>query len=183
MIEYLKVNKVNNLKGNGMKITWLLLLGLVAANAYSVQMYQCEDEAGNIQYTQTPSANCVEVKPAPVQSISVPPSEKKAADNSTTASDDHPQASTPPKPQQPQATEENCKTAADILQKIAGNFTLVKSDKNDPNKTITLSKEEVEQERIKAQDYLDKVCKGKPSANQPTSNEIPAKSETNSKSQ
>lgn len=176
----MKVNKVNNLKGNGMNTTWLLLLGLVATNAYSVQMYQCEDESGSIQYTQTPSANCVEVKPTPVQSISVPPSEKKATDNSTTTSAKQPQASTPLKPQ---ATEENCKIAADILQKIAGNFTLVKSDKNDPNKTITLTKEEVEQERVKAQDYIDKACNGKPSANQPPSNEIPAGSEANSENQ
>ena len=167
-----------------MRTTGLLILGLVATNVYSVQMYQCEDEAGNVQYTQTPSANCVEVKPQ-VQSISVPPSEKKAVDNSSSTSEEHSQASTPPKSQPPQTIEEGCKIVTDTLKKIAGNLALAKPDKNDPNKMVPLSKAEIEQERVKAQAYFDKLCKEKPStpANQPPSNEAPAETETNSESQ
>ena len=84
-------------KGNCMKVTWLLLplLGLAATQTYSVQMYQCEDETGQIQYTQTPSPNCVEVKPKPVQSISVPPS-KKVQDSSPTEVDNRAETSIPP---------------------------------------------------------------------------------------
>jgi hypothetical protein len=169
---------VNNLKGNCMRTIGLLFWSLVATNTYSVQMYQCEDEAGNIQYTQTPSPNCVEVKPAPIQSISVPPSEK-GSDSSAPAADNPSPASTPPKPQ---TITEGCKIAADTLQKIAGNIALAKPDKNDPGKMIPMTKAEIEQERVKAQDYFDAVCKEKSStaATQPSPNEAPAETETNS---
>jgi Domain of unknown function (DUF4124) len=137
-----------------MKTTLLLILGLAVTNAYSVQMYQCEDETGNIQYTQTPSPNCVEVKPKPVQSISVPPSSTKV------------QAPTPTKPQ---TIDEGCKIAVDTLQKIADKIALIKPDKNDPEKRVILTKEEIEQERIKAQEYFDALCTEKKSTteNQP----------------
>ncbi|BAP55730.1 hypothetical protein THII_1433 [Thioploca ingrica] len=149
-----------------MKITLLLILGLAVTNAYSVQMYQCEDETGNIQYTQTPSPNCVEVKPKPVQTISVPPSSKKAQDNSPADLNDNSKAPTPPKSQ---TIEEGCKIVADTLQKIAGKLALSKPDKNDPKKMVVLTKEEIEQERIKAQQYFDALCKEKKSTaeNQP----------------
>jgi len=145
-------------KGNGMKTTLLLILGLAVTNAYSVQMYQCEDETGNIQYTQTPSPNCVEVKPKPVQSISVPPS-KKAQETSPAEVDKRSEAPAPPK--KPQTIEEGCKIAADTLQKIAGKLALAKPDKNDPKKMVILTQEEIEQERIKVQEYFDAVCKEK----------------------
>lgn len=159
-----------------MKTTLLLSLGLAVTNAYSVQMYQCEDETGNIQYTQTPSPNCVEVKPKPVQSISVPPSSKKAQDNSPTEVDKRSEAPTPKKPQ---TVEEGCKIAADTLQKIASNSALAKPDKNDPKKMVILTKEEIEQERIKVQEYFDAVCKEKKSTteNQPQPNETPTENQ------
>ncbi len=169
-------------KGNCMKVTWLLLplLGLAATQTYSVQMYQCEDETGQIQYTQTPSPNCVEVKPGPVQSISVPPS-KKAQDNSPTAVDNRAETPIPPTHQ---TIEEGCKIAVDTLQKIASNSALAKPDKNDPKKMVVLNKDEIEQERIKAQEYFDAVCQEKKSTttNQPQQqpNETPAENEPES---
>ena len=50
---------------------------------------------------------------------------------------------------------------------------------------ITLTKAEIEQERMKAQNYFDAVCKEKPStpANQPPPNETPAGTETNAENQ
>lgn len=163
-----------------MKTTLLLSLGLAVTNAYSVQMYQCEDETGSIQYTQTPSPNCVEVKPKPVQSISVPPSSKKVQDNSPTAEvDKRSEAPTPPKSQ---TIEEGCKIVADTLQKIAGKLVLTKPDKNDPKKMVILTPEGIEQERIKAQEYFDALCKEKKSTaeNQPQPNKTPAESEPKS---
>jgi hypothetical protein len=166
-----------------MKVTGLLLplLGLATTHAYSVQMYQCEDETGNIQYTQTPSPNCVKVKPKPVQSISVPPSSTKVLDTSPTEVDNRSKTPTPPKPQ---TIEEGCKIAVDTLQKIAGHIALAKPDKNDPKKMVILTKEEIEQKRIEAQEYFDAVCKEKKSTteNQPQQqpNKTPAESKPKS---
>lgn len=132
----------------------LVVLSLFVVNiATAAKMYKCQDEEGNIEYTQTPSAECMEEVHPSIQAIS---------SDTPTHSKPAPKTESTTTPSQQQTTlKEDCQRARDNLAALNKEGNIVQMpDKDNPGEFITLTDEMREQNREKAQAYVDKYCVG-----------------------
>ncbi len=137
------------------KLFILLSLVTVVANA---KMYKCQDADGNVQYTQTPTADCsreIETttgqfiisnpETAEIPEIPEPPREdtKKLSPEEIVAKN-------------AEILKQNCKMATVNLSLLKTDKLLAKSNKD--GEPILYTKETRDQEVAKIQKYIDDNC-------------------------
>jgi len=142
------------------RLSLLLLLSGLIINASATEIYRCQDEEGNIIYTQTPSAACLEKVDLPTeQSITSDTKTEVQKDSEENAPPSGEKAATPPT----RTLEENCKIANQQLQLFNSKRPLMKPDKENQGKFIVLTDKMRQQEKAKMQAYVDKYCAKKES--------------------
>ncbi|MFK5970190.1 MAG: DUF4124 domain-containing protein [Candidatus Marithrix sp.] len=143
------------------KLFILLSLVTVVANA---KMYKCQDADGNIQYTQTPTADCSrEIETTTGQFIisgeetsEIPEIKKeipkfpKDSDRVENLSPEEIAA------KNAEILKQNCDMATDNLNLLNTDKLLVKNDKD--GEPMLYTKEMREQEQAKIQKYIDDNC-------------------------
>jgi hypothetical protein len=130
----------------------LLLLSGLIINTSATEIYRCQDEEGNIIYTQTPSAGCLEKGLPTEQSITSDTKVQKESEENTPPSGE--KAAKPPT----RTLEENCKIANQQLQLLNSKRPLMKADTDNPGKFIVLTDKMRQQEKAEMQAYVDKYC-------------------------
>jgi hypothetical protein len=120
-----------------MKLLSLFVL-LSTVNAYAAEIYRCQDEEGNIEYTQIPSPTCRE-------EVKLPPTTTSSTKNAAPVSS--------------QTTlEEDCKIARQNLAILNSKDQVKKPDQNNPDQFIILNDEMRQQEKAHTQAYINKYC-------------------------
>ena len=135
-----------------MKQLFLLLLSTFFINAYAIEIYTCQDENGNIQYTQIPSDVCrekLELKMTPPVTTHV-----------VTEGEEAERVEEPKKTTQSAAErlKENCIIARQNLVTLNSENQVTKPDPKNPEQFIILTDEMRQQEITELQAYINKKC-------------------------
>jgi len=126
----------------------LILFSGFVINAYADKIYRCQDEQGNIQYTQTPSPAChekIELKSTQSDTPEKPQNETEVNSEETA-------------PSEATSLVEKCKMARQNLAKLTSKNQVSKPDPENPDKFIILTEEQRLQEWEQTLDYIDKNC-------------------------
>lgn len=135
-----------------------LLLSLIPISMHATELYTWTDEEGNVQYSQTPPPQNVDMTVKTLPDLPVIEIENKTPN---TDSVDKENAELKGK----SATEiqdDNCQKARDNLQMLnAKGEQLVVRNSDNPDDFVKLSEEKLQQELTRTQTYLDTYCQQK----------------------
>lgn len=121
----------------------------------ATEIYRCLDEDGNIIYTQTPSAACLEEVNLPQQHVITSGETDQSATEKATPSDDVTTTAT-------RSLEEDCNLARQQLQLLDSKHPLMKPDQENPGKFVVLTDEMRQQKKSQMRAYIDKHCTKQP---------------------
>lgn len=134
----------------------LFFLGLVGSLVVlnvQAEMYKWVDEAGVVQYSQSPPPVGVEgapVKLPPLQTIDTPDSPEKS-----------PEAAATTEPAEV-SVEEQCKKAADQIKMLESGQELMVPAEDKPGEYVKLTDDMRQQKMTELQSYIERHCTEKP---------------------